>query len=113
MSIKNAVILHGTLGSPEGNWVRLLQSVLESKGVRVSLPEWPHPEQPSVREEADFVHNNCPFRIDEETLVIGHSSGAILAVVLAQENKTPIGAVVAVSALHDNSLDWDPNSKLF
>ena len=113
MNIQNAIILHGTLGSPDGNWFAWLKSQLEGKGLNVWLPQLPHPEQPSLREEADFVRGNCPFGIDEKTLVIGHSSGAILALILAQESKVPIAGILAVSVFHDNSLNWDPNSKLF
>lgn len=113
MIYKNAVILHGTLGSPEGNWFKWLKNELEAKGMEVWLPALPHPEQPSLRAWADYVHAECPFPITTETLVVGHSSGAILALILAQENTVTIGVVVAVSVFHDNSLDWEPNSKLF
>jgi predicted alpha/beta hydrolase family esterase len=111
--MKNAVILHGTLGSPDGNWFQWLKSELESKGVRVWLPTLPHAEQPSLKGWSDYVHENCPFELDEDTLIVGHSSGAILALIVAQQNAQPIGAVVAVSVFHDNSLQWEPNSKLF
>lgn len=111
--MKTVIILHGTLGSPAGNWFAWLKSELENKGVRVWLPQLPHAEQPSLKEWADFIHAECPFAIDEETLIIGHSSGAIISLILAQQNVTPIGGVVAVSVFHDNSLKWEPNDKLF
>lgn len=111
--MKNAIILHGTLGSPEGNWFQWLKGELETKGYTVWLPQLPHAERPSLREEANYVQAKCPFPINEDTLVVGHSSGALLAIVLAQENKMLIGAMVCVSVLHDNSLNWDPNSRLF
>jgi predicted alpha/beta hydrolase family esterase len=112
-SPKTAIILHGTLGSPGGNWFAWLRTQLEEQGVQVWLPQLPHAEQPSLREWADFVQKNCPFPIDDDTLIVGHSSGAILALILAQQNEGSIGAVVAVSVFHDNSLQWDPNSRLF
>lgn len=108
-----ALILHGTLGSPDGNWFKWLQTELEKKDMSVWLPQLPHAEQPSLKEWADFVHAHCPFEINEETLIIGHSSGAVLSLILTQQNKTPIGAVVAVSIFHDNSLQWEPNGRLF
>ena len=111
--MKTTIILHGTIGSPDGNWFQWLKTELESKGLSVWLPQLPHPEQPSLRAEADFVHAHCPFPIDKETLIVGHSSGAILALILAQENTAKIGAIVAVSVFHDNSLKWDANSSLF
>lgn len=111
--MKNAVILHGTLGSRGGNWFKWLKSELESKGLEVWLPNLPRAEQPSLKEWATFVLANCPFVIDQNTLIIGHSSGAILALILAQQNPTPVSAVVAISAFHDNSLNWEPNNRLF
>ena len=109
----NAIILHGTMGSPSGNWFIWLKHKLESRGMAVWLPELPNPEQPSLRDWSDFIHENCPFTINDQTLIVGHSSGAVLAIILAQENKSPIGEVVAVSAFHNNSLNWEANSRLF
>lgn len=111
--MKNAIILHGTLGSPDGNWFLWLKNALQEQGTNVWLPVLPQAEQPSLREWADYVRTHCPFDIDEETVIIGHSSGAILALVLAQESDVPIGRIVAVSVFYDNSLDWEPNERLF
>jgi len=113
MTFKNAIILHGTMGSPDINWFQWLKNELTAKDIQVWLPQLPNPSQPSLRQEADYIHAECPFAINEQTLIIGHSSGAILALILAQENKTPVGAVVAVSVFHDNSLKWDANNSLF
>lgn len=111
--MKTALILHGTLGSPDGNWFQWLKSELEAKGMTVWLPQLPHAEQPSLHEWSQFVRDNCPFPLNEETLIVGHSSGSILALILAQENEELIGSIVCVSVFHDNSLQWEPNNKLF
>lgn len=112
--MKNAIILHGTLGSPEGNWFQWLKRELEVKGYQVWLPSLPRAEQPSLMEWVDYVHQRCPFPIDENTHIVGHSSGAVLALILAQQNSaSAVGGVVAVSVFHDNSLQWEPNSQLF
>lgn len=111
--MKTAIILHGTLGSPQGNWFQWLKSELEAKDWQVWLPQLPTAEQPSLKEWANFIRTNCPFEINEDTLVVGHSSGAILALILAQQNKAPIGGVVAISVFHNNSLNWEPNKHLF
>lgn len=111
--MKNVIILHGTLGSPDGNWFRWLKRELEAKGLQAWLPMLPHAEQPSLKEWAEYVHGNCPFEINEETFIVGHSSGAILTLILAQQNDKPLGAIVSVSVFHDNSLKWEPNDRLF
>lgn len=119
----NAIILHGTLGSPSGNWFQWLKTELEKRNINVWLPELPNANQPNLKEWADFIHKNTPFELDDQTIVIGHSSGAILALILAQQQSdkeatgqtsvTKFKAVVAVSVFHDNSLNWEPNSRLF
>jgi uncharacterized protein len=111
--MKTAIILHGTLGSPDGNWFKWLKAELENNGLEVWLPQLPHAEQPSLNEWYKFIQNECPFAINEETLIVGHSSGAILALIIAQNNMEKVGAIVDVSVFHDNSLQWEPNNKLF
>ena len=113
-----AVILHGTGGSPEGNWFRWLERQLQAKGVEVWLPQLPHAEQPSLREWIAFVHENCPFGLDENTVIIGHSSGAVLALALAQENQTKLKSVICVSVFtnewgESTATEWPPNAQLF
>jgi len=90
-----------------------LKSELERRGFVVWLPELPGAAKPSLQRWSKYVHEQSPFTINEDTLIIGHSSGAILALVLSQQNATSIGGVVGVSVFHDNSLNWDPNSELF
>lgn len=111
--MKTAIILHGTLGSPDGNWFTWLKSELEKRGFQVWLPQLPHAEQPSLNEWYKFIQKECPFAINEDTLIVGHSSGAILALIIAQNNMEKVGAIVDISVFHDNSLQWEPNSKLF
>ena len=114
--MKKAIILHGTEGSPEGNWFRWLEAKLKAKGVEVWLPALPKAERPSLREWRDFVEANCPFPIDDDTVVIGHSSGAALSLVLSGRMK--LGALVAVSPFVPfeksySGTKWDANSRLF
>lgn len=116
--MKKAIVLHGTAGSPDGNWFRWLERRLQDKGFRTWLPALPHSEQPRLSEWLKFVQAECPFKIDEHTLVIGHSSGAILALLLAQECKTKLKAVVCVSVFTDkcgesSATQWPPNAHLF
>jgi uncharacterized protein len=111
--MNKAIILHGTGGSPEGNWFKWLEGVLKLRGFQVWLPALPNPETPRLSEWSEFVLQNVPFELDSETIVIGHSSGAILALIVAQSLDDKLGAVVCVSAFKDNSFGWDANNNLF
>jgi uncharacterized protein len=64
--MKNAIILHGTLGSPEGNWFRWLETRLKEQGMQVWLPALPQADQPSLAEWSQYVHQNAPFDINQE-----------------------------------------------
>jgi hypothetical protein len=39
--MKNAIILHGTDNTPEGNWFRWLEKELERRDYKVWLPQLP------------------------------------------------------------------------
>lgn len=113
-----AVILHGTGGSPDDNWFRWLENELQAKGLTVWLPQLPHAEQPSLKEEIEFVTANTPFAFDEETVIIGHSSGASLALALVSTAQAPIGALMVVSPFVPTdepyaATTWEANAKLF
>lgn len=116
--MRRAIILHGTAGSPNSNWFRWLESELNRFRVDTWVPELPNADQPSLQEWLDFVHKECPFEIDAQTLIVGHSSGAILALMLAQENSKPIGAVACVSVFSNetgrsNATSFEANRRLF
>ncbi|QQS20058.1 alpha/beta hydrolase [Candidatus Saccharibacteria bacterium] len=115
---RKAVILHGTEGYTEGNWFRWLETQLKRKAYDVWLPQLPNSEHPSLRKWLDFVHENAPFPLAEDTVLIGHSSGASLALLIAQENPTKLKSVVCVSVFTNEcgksvATDWEANAKLF
>jgi hypothetical protein len=105
--MKRAVILHGTGGSPESNWFQWLETELKKRGLEAWLPALPNTDQPKLSANAAFVRENAPFVLDETTLIIGHSSGAVLALILAQQSAAPLGGVAAVSVFHNDSLFGD------
>lgn len=116
--MKNAVILHGTNGSPEGNWFRWLEAEFRQRGFEVWLPQLPRPELPSLLEWLNFVRSDCPFDIDQDTLIVGHSSGATAALLIAGESQQKPGMVAAVSPFVPigtayTATLWENNVRLF
>lgn len=115
--MKRAIILHGTQGHPDENWFRWLEKGLRGRGIDVWLPQLPHAERPALSQWYGFIEKNKPFAIDADTLIVGHSSGATLALFVAQKNPVPVGGLVAVSGFYnDPSLvanQWDANEGLF
>lgn len=85
--MKRAVILHGTDGAPDHNWFPWLKAKLEARGYKVWIPSLPGNHTPS-RE----VYNNFLFNADwdfTDSLVVGHSSGAVSVLNLLMDDRCP------------------------
>jgi len=108
------LILHGTDGSPESNWFMWLKGVLIGKGHEVWLPQLPHANAPNIKIYNEFLLSNANFVLDENTVIIGHSSGAVEILSLLQHVPvdTVIKTAILVSAFKDD-LAWDTLKGLF
>ena len=79
----NFLILHGRNGSPDSHTFPWLKEQLESKGYKVQVPALPNTSEPDDEEQAQFVFKNC--KLDENTVIIGHSFGGIVALRLLEK----------------------------
>ena len=75
--MKSALILHGTQGSSKENWFRWLKKELEKKGYKDWLPDLPGAEVPNLKRYNEFIFANKDFEFNSETVLVGHSSGAV------------------------------------
>lgn len=71
----NFIIIHGVYASPEANWFPWLKKELESRGYEVIVPKFPTPLDQSL-ESWLRVFANYENKINEETVLVGHSLGA-------------------------------------
>lgn len=110
----NVLILHGTGASPNSHWFMWLKGKLVGRGYQVWLPQLPNADKPNSGTYTDFLLSNKNFQFSEETIVIGHSSGAVEILYLLQHlpDKTKIKTAILVSAFKDD-LGWDSLSELF
>ena len=108
------LILHATDGSPKSNWYMWLKGILIGQGHIVWLPQLPNADAPDTKAYNKFLLSNKDFTFDEETVIIGHSSGAVEILSLLQNlpEKTTIKAAILVSAFK-NDLGWDALPGLF
>jgi predicted alpha/beta hydrolase family esterase len=111
--MKNAIILHGTDNTPEGNWFRWLEKELQNRDYEVWLPALPDAELPDA-EKYNRLLLNHGFDYDEETILIGHSSGAVSILNLLQElpDSVKIKASFLVGSFK-GPLGKETRSKLF
>ena len=83
--VKNALILHGTDADHTHNWFPWLQKELETLGYELWVPNLPSADHPNIKRYNQFLLNyrgpsgTSPinWKFDEESIIIGHSSGAV------------------------------------
>jgi uncharacterized protein len=91
-----AAIIHGTKGSPAGNWFPWLAAELESRGIETLVPSLPTPDGQNLNswlQAFDAQVGTLP----SESLLIGHSVGAVFALRLLERVKNPVGTAVIVA----------------
>jgi predicted alpha/beta hydrolase family esterase len=87
--MKNAIIIHGTEGYPEENWFPYLKNELEKRAWKVSVPQFPSPPvvPAKISEWWEVLKN---YKIDENTLLVGHSLGGIFTLRILEKLEKPI-----------------------
>ena len=99
--MKNAVIFHGTDGSSQSNWIPWLKAELEILGYQVWTPDLPNAGFPNEDAYTRYIaQENFPF--NEETILIGHSSGAVAILKLLPKIGIRVKASFLVSAFEDD-----------
>lgn len=99
--MKQAVLLHGTGGSNSDYfWFADTKAYLESKGYEVWWPLLPHTNKPKLEESLAFVEENMPV-LDEESIIIAHSSGCPLVLSLLENNFMHVKQVVLVAGFYE------------
>jgi predicted alpha/beta hydrolase family esterase len=88
MPRKNIIIIHGTMGSPDGNWFPWLKSQLEND-YNVYVPKFPTPDNQSKDEWLRVLNDACP-KFDKDTILVGHSIGATLMMHVLEVMDKPV-----------------------
>jgi uncharacterized protein len=106
--MKSAVILISWHGTPESDWLPWLKNELEKKGYEVQIPDLPtiRTDLPDPKPMLEVVE---PL-VDENTVVVGHSLGALLALRLAEKKKYQKAILVSGWDFDDG---LEPKHRLF
>jgi predicted alpha/beta hydrolase family esterase len=113
-----AILIHGNGGGkPTDNWLPYLQLELEKRGIRAEAPQFPDADLARASYWIPFLTDT--LKADENTIIIGHSSGAIAAMKFA-EKRALLGSVLVgayhtdlgletekLSGYFDTPWDWD------
>jgi uncharacterized protein len=113
--MKKVLILHGTGNNSQGNWFPWLKMELEKKDYQVWVPDLPRADKPNLSRYNQFIFSNKHWTFNEDTVIIGHSSGAVAILGLLQHlpENTQVGRCILVSAFKDNVIHWDSLNELF
>lgn len=98
---RNALLLHGTNGSPDSNWLLWLKNHLAWRGYSVAAPQLPNPEAPDVDRYWEALKE---YPYDERTVVVGHSSGGVMALKILERlpPAQQLGHIWTLGAFHHN-----------
>lgn len=112
--MKKALILHGTNGNSQENWFPWLKQQLETAGYVVWVPDLPGADKPNLKRYNKFVFTNHDFSITDDTIIIGHSSGAMAALGLleALPENFKVKVCYLVGAFK-NDLGWEALKDIF
>jgi len=103
--MKTAIIIHGWPGKEEyfnlniptpsnSHWFPWIQKQLLLKGILAQTPEMPESYEPNY-EKWKWMFEQ--FKIDEETILVGHSCGGGFLIRWLSENDIKVGKVVLVA----------------
>lgn len=112
--MKNALILHGTDNNSQGNWYPWLKDELIKLNYNVWVPDLPKANKPNIDNYNNYIFANKDWQFNNDSILIGHSSGAVAILYLLQNlpDNIKIKNCFLVSAFKDN-LNWDALNELF
>jgi predicted alpha/beta hydrolase family esterase len=86
MKLIRAILIHGNGNcKPTDNWFPYLKKELEKLGIKVGAPQFPDTELARASYWLPFLEQE--LKADENTMLIGHSSGAIAAMRYAETHR--------------------------
>ena len=95
----NFIIIHGIYGNPQENWFPWLKKELEDAGYEVIVPKFPTPINQSL-ESWLLVLSEHEDKINEDTVMIGHSLGTPFILNYLEKTQKKIKAAYFVAGYH-------------
>ena len=95
----NFFIIHGIYGNPEENWFPWLKKELENENYEVIVPKFPTPINQSLESWLRVI-SKYEGKINEDTVLIGHSLGAAFILDYLEIKNKKIKAAFLVAGYH-------------
>lgn len=98
----NVLIVHGSYGKPFENWFPWLENELTKKNINCLVPSFPTPEHQVYDDwRALLDYYSRKELINSETVVIGHSCGAVFLVKYLIERNLHVKGIITVSGYNN------------
>lgn len=97
------VILHGYGSGPSKHFLPWLQKELEMRGHEVVIPELPDSKNPNISKQIEFGLENTD--LDENTVLVGHSLGSVVAMKMLERSAKKIQKLVLVGGFLDAEIN--------
>ena len=111
MKALRVVLIHGNGGGkPTDNWLPYLKRELEKLGVAVLAPQFPDSDLARASYWLPFLEKD--LKVDQNTILVGHSSGAIASMRFAEKHKI-FGSVLVGSYYTDLGYEKEKLSGYF
>ena len=101
--MENYFIIHGSFGSPFGNWFSWLHDFIESEGKQVYVPDFPvGVGYQNYENWSKLLKYYLDLRlINENTTIIGHSIAPVFISKFLVENKVKVKKVIFVCGFNN------------
>lgn len=96
--MRNALLLHGTGGTPTNFWFPSVRKYFESAGYNVVAPQLPNADRPVLTDWLDVALNVTSF--DAETIIIAHSAACPLVLSILERIDAPIEQAICVAGFY-------------
>lgn len=94
----NIFIIHGAYGHPEENWFGWLKRELNQLNIDCCVPHFPTPDGQNLEAWLDLFNTAYNHLINEKTIMIGHSLGAVFTLKWLEQTKNKISTVILAGA---------------
>jgi len=95
-------ILHGWGGDSTTNWFPWLKAIEKKKGNEVFVPDFPNTEIPEYEEWCAYWEENYASKVNEESVLIGHSLGGSFLLQWLSEKQISVARLILVAPAPDD-----------
>lgn len=94
----NVIIVHGAYGHPQENWFGWLKDELDKMEIPCCVPQLPTPENQGLAQWLASFDQAVSSFINEKTVMIGHSLGAVFLLRWLEKNPLPLFSAILAGA---------------